>query len=110
MFFVGFAIRPVGAVIFGHFGDRFGRKATLVATLLLMGVSTVLIGLVPTYDQIGVWGAVAITTCGPCRVLAWAASGVGAVAVATEWGTATHFSIFATGIHRRHAVTHCEKR
>jgi MFS family permease len=50
-FFLGFAARPIGAIIFGHFGDRIGRKGTLVATLLLMGVSTVLIGLVPTYEQ-----------------------------------------------------------
>ena len=86
-FFVGFAIRPVGAVIFGHFGDRLGRKATLVATLLLMGVSTVLIGLVPTYDQIGVWGAVAITILRTLQGLGVGGEWGGAVAVATEWGT-----------------------
>src|SRR5439155_14002691 len=54
--FVGFAARPVGAAIFGHFGDRLGRKATLIATLLVMGIGTVLIGVLPTYAQIGVWG------------------------------------------------------
>src|SRR5205823_11971150 len=52
--FVGFAARPVGAAIFGHFGDRVGRKATLVATLMLMGVGTVLIGLLPGYASIGI--------------------------------------------------------
>ena len=52
--FVGFAARPIGAAIFGHFGDRIGRKATLVATLLLMGIGTFLIGCLPTYASIGV--------------------------------------------------------
>jgi len=58
---VGFAARPVGAVIFGHYGDRIGRKAALVATLLLMGIATVLVGFVPGYSQIGIWGAVILT-------------------------------------------------
>src|SRR5437870_5049496 len=53
-FTVGFIARPLGGAIFGHLGDRVGRKSTLVATLLLMGVSTVLIGFVPTYARIGV--------------------------------------------------------
>src|SRR6266403_443499 len=56
-YFVGFAARPVGAAIFGHFGDRLGRKSALIATLLLMGLSTAAVGLVPSYDRIGVWGA-----------------------------------------------------
>src|SRR5438093_6357166 len=50
-YFGGFAARPVGAAIFGHFGDRVGRKASLIATLLLMGISTAAIGLVPGYDR-----------------------------------------------------------
>src|SRR2546427_5647706 len=54
---VGFVARPVGALIFGHYGDRMGRKAALVATLLLMGIATVLVGFVPNYAQIGIWGA-----------------------------------------------------
>jgi MFS family permease len=84
-FFLGFVIRPVGAVIFGHFGDRIGRKATLVTTLLLMGGSTVLIGLVPSYDQIGVWGAVALTILRLLQGLGVGGEWGGAVAVATEW-------------------------
>jgi MFS transporter, MHS family, shikimate and dehydroshikimate transport protein len=51
---VGFFARPIGAIIFGHYGDRIGRKATLVATIIIMGLGTFLIGLLPTYGQIGV--------------------------------------------------------
>ncbi|BCQ29485.1 MHS family MFS transporter (plasmid) [Caballeronia sp. NK8] len=54
-FAVGFLSRPLGGVIFGHFGDRVGRKSMLVMTLSIMGVATVLIGMVPTYAQIGIW-------------------------------------------------------
>ncbi len=57
VFFVGFASRPIGAAIFGHYGDRIGRKSALIATLLLTGLATFAVGLVPTYAQIGVWGA-----------------------------------------------------
>src|SRR5215468_8485088 len=58
---VGFFSRPIGAAIFGHYGDRIGRKSTLIATLMLMGIATFLVALVPTYDSIGVWGAVILT-------------------------------------------------
>ena len=58
---VGFVARPIGALIFGHFGDRIGRKSTLIATLLLMGLSTFAVALVPTYERIGIWGAVILT-------------------------------------------------
>jgi MFS family permease len=53
-FALAFFARPIGSAIFGHFGDRVGRKATLVAALLTMGLSTVFIGMLPTYAQIGV--------------------------------------------------------
>src|SRR5579884_2315588 len=52
--FVGFAARPIGAAIFGHYGDRIGRKTTLIATLLLMGLGTVVIGILPGYAALGV--------------------------------------------------------
>ena len=57
-YFIGFVGRPIGAAIFGHYGDRIGRKATLIATLLCMGIATILIAFVPTYQVIGIWGAV----------------------------------------------------
>lgn len=77
-YFVGFVARPFGAALFGHYGDRIGRKASLIATLVLMGGATMGIGLVPDYDQIGIWGAVLLTF---FRIL----QGVG---VGGEWGGA----------------------
>jgi metabolite-proton symporter len=73
---VGFIARPVGAAIFGHYGDRIGRKSTLIATLLLMGLATFAVALVPTYETIGVWGAVILT------ILRF----VQGVGVGGEWG------------------------
>src|SRR5271156_1033124 len=55
-YFIGFLGRPIGAAIFGHYGDRIGRKATLIATLMLMGIATFLVAFVPGYDSIGVGG------------------------------------------------------
>jgi metabolite-proton symporter len=75
-YFIGFVARPFGAIIFGHYGDRLGRKAALIATLLLMGVATTAIGLVPGYDRIGIW-APALLVIG--RVI----QGIG---VGGEWG------------------------
>lgn len=77
-FAIGFVARPLGGVIFGHFGDRIGRKNMLVLTLMIMGVATVLIGLLPTYQQIGV-AAPIILLC--LRVL----QGIG---LGGEWGGA----------------------
>src|SRR6478672_7099120 len=55
---VGFVARPLGGVVFGHYGDKLGRKNVLVFTLLLMGISTFLVGVMPTYDAIGVWAPI----------------------------------------------------
>jgi len=55
---VGFAARPVGGVVCGHFGDRVGRKSILVITILTMGLATFLIGLLPTYAKVGIWAPV----------------------------------------------------
>ncbi|MFK3773259.1 MFS transporter [Pseudomonas sp. NPDC089406] len=57
-FGIAFLARPLGSALFGHFGDRIGRKSTLVASLLLMGVSTTLIGVLPGYDSIGIWAPI----------------------------------------------------
>src|SRR5260370_31159249 len=61
IYFVGFVARPIGAAIFGHYGDRIGRKAALIASLLLMGVGTFFVALVPGYNQIGILGALILS-------------------------------------------------
>ncbi|RLK47821.1 metabolite-proton symporter [Microbacterium telephonicum] len=76
--------RPIGAIIFGHFGDRFGRKATLVASLLTMGVATFLIGLLPTFDQIGWWAALLLLVMRLAQGFALGGEWSGAALVATE--------------------------
>jgi len=85
-YFVGFAARPVGAAIFGHFGDRIGRKTSLIATLLLMGLSTAAVGLVPGYDRIGVWGAVLLTVARALQGIGVGGEWGGSVLMAAEWG------------------------
>ena len=84
-YFVGFAARPIGAAIFGHYGDRIGRKATLIATLLLMGVATFLIAFVPTYESIGIWGAVALTVLRAVQGIGVGGEWGGSVLLAMEW-------------------------
>jgi metabolite-proton symporter len=86
-YFVGFAARPVGAAIFGHYGDRIGRKATLVATLLLMGIGTFLIGLVPPYASIGVWGGILLTILRTIQRIGVGGEWGGSVLLSMEWGT-----------------------
>src|SRR5256714_10791344 len=83
---VGFAARPVGAAIFGHYGDRIGRKATLIATLLLMGVATFLIGFVPTYSSIGVWGALLLVVLRFVQGVGVGGEWGGSVLLSMEWG------------------------
>src|ERR1700688_999056 len=82
---VGFIARPVGAAIFGHYGDRIGRKAALVATLLLMGVATVLVGFVPGYAEIGVWGAVILTVLRFIQGVGVGGEWGGSVLMSMEW-------------------------
>jgi metabolite-proton symporter len=82
---VGFFARPVGGVLFGHFGDRLGRKRTLVLALLLMGIATTLVGLLPTYSTVGIWAAVALFVLRICQGLAVGGQWGGAVLLATEY-------------------------
>ena len=82
---VGFAARPIGAAIFGHYGDRLGRKAALIATLLLMGIATFLVAFVPTYARIGVWGAVILTLLRFVQGIGVGGEWGGSVLLAMEW-------------------------
>ena len=87
IFFIGFAARPVGAWIFGTYGDRIGRKATLIATLLLMGIGTFLIGVMPTTSQIGLSAAVILTVLRTCQGLGVGGEWGGSVLMSMEWGS-----------------------
>ena len=82
---VGFIARPVGAAIFGHYGDRIGRKSTLIATLLLMGLATFAVALVPTYASIGVWGAVILTVLRFIQGVGVGGEWGGSVLMSMEW-------------------------
>jgi metabolite-proton symporter len=84
-FAVGFVARPVGAVLFGHFGDRLGRKRTLIATLLVMGLATVAIGLVPSYATIGVAAPVLLAVLRFAQGIGLGGEWGGAVLLATEY-------------------------
>ncbi|MFH8736452.1 MFS transporter [Streptomyces sp. NPDC017964] len=84
--FVGFAARPIGAAVFGHFGDRVGRKSTLVITLLLMGISTVLIGCLPSYASIGFAAPILLVVLRVCQGIGVGGEWGGSVLLAMEWG------------------------
>jgi len=84
-YFIGFVGRPIGAAIFGHYGDRIGRKATLIATLLCMGIATFLIAFVPTYSSIGIWGAIILTVLRMLQGIGVGGEWGGSVLLAMEW-------------------------
>jgi len=90
-FAIGFVARPLGGAVFGHYGDKVGRKAMLVWSLLLMGVATALIGLLPTYATLGVWAAVLLT-------VVRFAQGIG---VGGEWGGAVLMAVEHSSEGRR---------
>jgi MFS family permease len=85
IYFVGFVARPVGAFIFGHFGDRVGRKSTLIVTLMLMGISTFLVAFLPGYASIGIWGAVLLTILRLLQGIGVGGEWGGSVLLAMEW-------------------------
>jgi MFS family permease len=90
-FTVGFLARPLGGVVMGHFGDRVGRKSMLIASLMIMGVATFLIGLLPTYAQVGVWAPILLVA---LRLI----QGLG---VGGEWGGAVLIAVEHAPSHRR---------
>ncbi|MCD7984079.1 MAG: MHS family MFS transporter [Desulfovibrio sp.] len=90
-FAVGFVARPLGGMIFGHFGDKIGRKKMLILTLEIMGVATVLIGLIPSYDVIGIWAPILLVV---CRL----AQGIG---LGGEWGGAVLMAFESAPANKR---------
>lgn len=81
---VGFIGRPLGGLVFGHFGDKIGRKSMLLLTLMLMGIPTVLIGLLPTYESIGYWAAIGLVILRFIQGMAMGGEWGGAVLMAVE--------------------------
>jgi len=82
---VGFVARPIGAMVFGHYGDRIGRKGALIASLLLTGLATFAVGFVPTYDQVGIWGAVILTIIRFIQGVGVGGEWGGSVLLSMEW-------------------------
>ncbi|MBA3578327.1 MAG: MHS family MFS transporter, partial [Sphingomonas sp.] len=93
---LGFVARPVGGIVFGHFGDRIGRKRLLMISLVLMGVATVLIGLLPTYAQIGIWAPLGLILLRLVQGFAVGGEWGGAVLMAAEHGDAKRRGFWAS--------------
>lgn len=93
---LGFVARPVGGIVFGHYGDRIGRKRLLMLSLILMGVATVLIGLLPTYAQIGIWAPLALILLRLVQGFAVGGEWGGAVLMAAEHGDAARRGFWAS--------------
>src|ERR1700719_4572108 len=85
VYFIGFVARPIGAAIFGHYGDRIGRKAPLIVTLLMTGIATAAVGLIPGYASIGIWGAVILTLMRLIQGIGVGGEWGGSVLLAMEW-------------------------
>src|ERR1700752_4591894 len=90
IYFVGFIARPIGAFIFGHYGDRIGRKSTLIITLMLMGISTFLVAFLPGYAVIGIWGAVLLTVLRLIQGIGVGGEWGGSVLLSMEWARTAH--------------------
>ena len=84
-FTIGFIARPLGGVTFGYLGDRIGRKSTLIATLMLMGIATFLVAFVPGYAVIGIWGAIILTLLRFLQGIGVGGEWGGSVLLAMEW-------------------------
>ena len=95
-FAVSFLARPFGSLLFGHFGDRLGRKKTLVAALMLMGTATFCVGLLPGYDVLGPAAVVLLCVCRACQGLGLAGEWSGAALVATENAPADKRALFGS--------------
>jgi MFS family permease len=93
---VGFIARPIGAAIFGHYGDRIGRKATLIATLLITGLATFAVGFVPGYASIGIWGAVILTVIRFIQGIGVGGEWGGSVLLSMEWARTNQHRGFIT--------------
>ncbi|HEX6467846.1 MAG TPA: MFS transporter [Streptosporangiaceae bacterium] len=93
---VGFAARPIGAAIFGHWGDRLGRKATLIVTLLLMGVSSALVGVLPGTNSIGVAAPILLVVLRVLQGIAVGGEWSGSVLLSMEWGNQRRRGFFAS--------------
>ena len=94
-YFIGFAIRPVGGVLFGALGDRYGRKFVLMATILLMGVASTLIGVLPTYASVGIWAPVLLVGCRLLQGLGAGAEQAGAAVLMAEFAPPRRRGYFA---------------
>jgi MFS transporter, MHS family, shikimate and dehydroshikimate transport protein len=95
-FAAGYFVRPIGGIIFGHFGDRLGRKAMLTVSLIVMGTATVLIGCLPTYAEIGIWAAVLLTLLRVTQGLSFGGELAGAMLMAVEHAPAKRKSFFGS--------------
>lgn len=95
-FAVGFIARPVGGIIFGHFGDKIGRKSMLVMTMMIMGISTVLVAVVPTYASIGIWAPIALLTLRVVQGLGLGGEWGGAVLMVYEYAPESKRGFYAS--------------
>jgi MFS family permease len=94
--FVGFAARPLGAAIFGHYGDKLGRKGALVATLSLMGAATALMGVLPGYATIGIWAPILLTLLRVLQGIGVGGEWGGSVLMSMEWGSRKRHGFMAS--------------
>jgi MFS transporter, MHS family, shikimate and dehydroshikimate transport protein len=95
-FAIGFVMRPLGGIIFGHFGDKIGRKSMLVTTLTIMGIATALIAVLPTYDQIGIWAPVLLLIIRMLQGLAVGGEWGGAVLMTFEFAKPSRKGLYAS--------------